>query len=57
MANLDISSKQLIFKLLQKKDLTILNSTHDPESFNNIDNIIKISVKDGKRIVSFEDSK
>ena len=56
-ANLDISSKQLIFKLLQKKDLTILNSTHDPESFNNIDNIIKISVKDGKRIVSFEDSK
>lgn len=56
-ANLDISSKQLIFKLLQKKDLTILNSTHDPESFNNIDNIIKISVKDGKRIVSFEYSK
>jgi len=56
-ANLDSNSKNLIFKLLQKNNLTIINSTHDPDSFEDIDNVIKISVKDGKRIINIQPSK
>ena len=56
-ANLDSNSKNLIFKLLQKNNLTINNSTHDPDSFEDIDNVIKISVKDGKRIINIQPSK
>ena len=33
-ANLDDKSKDLIFDILDKQTLTIINSTHDPHSFN-----------------------
>ena len=33
-ANLDDKSKDLIFDILDKETLTIINSTHDPLSFN-----------------------
>jgi ATP-binding cassette subfamily B protein len=51
-ANLDEKTKNKIFNLLQEKKVTIINSTHDPKSFKNVDNIIKISIQDEKRIVS-----
>ena len=31
-----------IFNILLNKNLTIINSTHDPDSFENIDSILKI---------------
>ncbi len=48
-ANLDDSSRNLIFKLLKDKDMTIINSTHDPENFKNVDNHIKINIINEKR--------
>ncbi len=47
-SNLDVESKKLIFKILNSKNITIINSTHNIEDFN-YDNHIKISLKNGKR--------
>ena len=41
-SNLDIETKELIFKILKNKDITILNSTHNKEDFE-YDNHIKIN--------------
>jgi ATP-binding cassette subfamily B protein len=48
-ANLDDFSRKLIFKLLGDKKITIINSTHDPENFENVDNHLKIDIVDEKR--------
>ena len=50
-ANLDDSSKNKIFSLLKEKNITIINSTHDPDSFENVDKKLKIHVKDEKRTI------
>ena len=41
-SNLDIETKELIFKILKNKDITILNSTHNKEDFE-YDNHIRIN--------------
>ena len=51
-ANLDDSSKKIIFEMLEEKEITIINSTHDPDSFLNIDNRLSIEINDGKRKVN-----
>ena len=43
-ANLDDNSKNIIFKILKEKNITIINCTHDPESFENVDANLKISL-------------
>ena len=43
-ANLDDNSKDIIFKILKEKNITIINCTHDPESFENVDDNLKISL-------------
>ena len=48
-ANLDEASKNLIFKTLKDKKVTIINCTHDPDSFINIDNHMNIIIEDEKR--------
>ena len=50
-ANLDAKSKKSIFNILLNKNLTIINSTHDPDSFENIDSILKISLENGNRAI------
>ena len=50
-ANLDAKSKKYIFNILLNKNLTIINSTHDPDSFENIDSILKISLENGNRAI------
>ncbi len=51
-SNLDVKTKDLIFKLLKKeKNLTIINSTHDPEKFEEASNHIKIEIENEKRIL------
>ncbi|MDA9711940.1 ABC transporter ATP-binding protein/permease [Acidimicrobiaceae bacterium] len=50
-ANLDDFSRKLIFKILGDKQVTIINSTHDPENFENVDNHLKIDIVDEKRIL------
>ncbi len=51
-ANLDDVSKDKIFNILAKKNITIFNSTHDPSSFIDVDNHFKIDVVDEKRFLS-----
>ena len=48
-ANLDDKSKEKIFKLLKDRNVTIFNSTHDPESFGKVDFNLKINIVDEKR--------
>ena len=48
-ANLDDKSKAKIFELLKEKNVTIVNSTHDPESFGKVDTNLKINIVDEKR--------
>ena len=45
-SNLDIDSKILITKILNKKNITIINSTHSPEDFD-FDTHHKIYIKNG----------
>ncbi len=47
-SNLDISSRQLIFNILQSKNITIINSTHNHEDFS-YDNHLKIVLKEDSR--------
>jgi len=50
-ANLDDASKNLIFKTLKEKKVTIINSTHDPESFIDVDNTLNIIINNEKRSI------
>ena len=56
-ANLDDASSKKIFELLNKKNVTIINSTHDQSKFPNADGILKINVKNEKRKISFKNLK
>ena len=48
-SNLDDNSKDKIFDILNEKNITIINSTHDPDEFKNIDINLDIEVNDGIR--------
>lgn len=50
-SNLDKESKEKIFKLLSDKKITIINSTHIPESFQNVNRIYQIEIVNEKRII------
>jgi len=49
-SNLDQESKNKIFDLLSSRDITIINSTHIPESFINVDHRYNIDIIDEKRV-------
>ena len=48
-ANLDDKTRNHIFDILSKSDLTIINSTHDPDNFKDIDNHYKIELINERR--------
>ena len=50
-SNLDDISKDLIFELLESKNLTIINCTHDPEKFKNVSYRYNIEILDEERFV------
>ncbi len=50
-ANLDKNSKKFIFELLKERGITIINSTHDPNSFGKVDMNLKIKIEDETRVV------
>tara|TARA_B100000131_G_C18049999_1_gene586027 strand:- start:291 stop:1337 length:1047 start_codon:yes stop_codon:yes gene_type:complete len=56
-ANLDVKSKKFIFNILLNKNLTIINSTHDPDSFENVDSVLKISLESGSRVIDLNQIK
>jgi ABC-type lipoprotein export system ATPase subunit len=52
-ANLDDDSRDLIFSILETKNMTIINSTHDPSSFNAKNRLI-VSLDEQERFLSYE---
>ena len=50
-ANLDEKSRDLIFDILKNQSISIINSTHDPTSFKDVQNHIKIIIEEDKRII------
>lgn len=50
-SNLDTNSKKKVFEILKKKNITIVNSTHDPTSFEEVSNYFRISIRDNKRFI------
>ena len=50
-ANLDDKSRDLIFNILEKKEITIVNSTHDSEQFKKVDHHINIDIVGELRIL------
>jgi len=50
-ANLDEKTRNLIFEILEDQKITIINSTHDPESFKNVDHHLSISIENDVRKV------
>lgn len=55
-ANLDELTKKKVVKILSEMKITILNSTHDPQLFNNADLHLKIDIKNEKRVVQLIDN-
>ena len=54
-SNLDTSSKNLIYNILKTENLTIINSTHNPEDILGVDSHIQIIIdnQNGDRIISY----
>jgi len=50
-ANLDENSKEIIFDILTNKNITIINSTHDPDRFKKVDVNLNIDIKNEKRVI------
>jgi len=50
-ANLDENSKEIIFDILTNKNITIINSTHDPDRFKKVDLNLNIDIKNEKRVI------
>ena len=53
-ANLDEKSRKLIFDILRNQEISIINSTHDPDSFGDVDHRLRIEIIDEKRKLIFE---
>jgi len=51
-SNLDLNSKKKVFDILKQQNITIVNSTHDPTSFKEVDNFFRISIKGDKRFIN-----
>ena len=52
-SNLDENSRKLIFELLNKSEITIINSTHNHQDFE-YDEHLKIVIKDEKRLIIYK---
>ena len=50
-SNLDQETRQMIFDILNSKNLTVVNSTHTPDDFRGYDHHIRIEIEDEKRIL------
>ena len=50
-ANLDESSKETIFDILEDQKITIINSTHDPDRFKKVDLNLNIDIENEKRVI------
>ena len=51
MANLDEKSKEFVLTIIKEMKITVINSTHDPERFENVDAIYKLESIDEERVI------
>tara|TARA_B100000900_G_scaffold416277_1_gene450945 strand:- start:22734 stop:24347 length:1614 start_codon:yes stop_codon:yes gene_type:complete len=51
IANLDETSQQLVLSIINDQKITVINSTHDPEKYANVDTLITLDIVDEKRVV------
>ena len=51
MANLDEKAKQLVLSIIKEKQITVINSTHDPERYEDVDTVTKLEIVDEKRVI------
>ena len=54
IANLDEFSKRLVLNEISKQKITVVNSTHDPEKYENIDSVIRLEIIDEQRVIDQE---
>ena len=54
-SNLDDSSKEKIFKILKNRKITIINSTHDADKFQNVDFNLNIEINNEIRKVRVQE--
>lgn len=54
-SNLDEESKEKIFKILKNRKITIINSTHDPDKFQNVDFSLNIEINSEIRKVRIQE--
>jgi len=54
-SNLDDGSKDKIFKILKNRKITIINSTHDPDKFQNVDFNLNIEINNEIRKVRVQE--
>lgn len=54
-ANLDKITKNKIFNILTEQNVTIINSTHDPNSFEGVNGILNIEIENEKRNVKYSE--
>ena len=54
-ANLDKNNKNKIFNILTEQNVTIINSTHDPNSFEGVNGILNIEIENEKRNVKYSE--
>ena len=52
IANLDEFSKNLVLEIISKQKITVINSTHDPEKYENIDSVFKLDLVDEERVIT-----
>ncbi len=52
IANLDDFSKELVLDIISNQKITVINSTHDPEKYSNIDSVYKLEVNNEIRTIT-----
>ena len=51
-SNMDTDSKNIVFKKLKENNTTIINSTHDPKSFDFADHHYEITIEEENRKIN-----
>lgn len=52
ISNLDDFSKELVLDIISSQKITVINSTHDPEKYNNVDSVFKLDVSNEIRSIT-----
>jgi len=51
IANLDEDSKEIVLSIISKQKITVINSTHDPDKYQNVDSLISLNIVNEKRVL------